>query len=478
MQVFKQWPLYFIGRILPAAIAFGGIGLYTRLLDPASFGIYALLLSTSYLISLIGYSWLRVATLRMMASSDAADEADYTATIALSFAAFSVPVAVAVIVFLRICEPSLPFSLELLTAAAAIANNWFELNVALVQSRMRLVSYGLLQAGRAVGTLCATLLLIGAGFKAQALLGGFALGNCAALGASGLWSPSVRGRFRLEIFMRMARFGWPSSAGSLSYSITTVQRYLLQVAGGSAAVGVLAAAGDFSVQTVGLLIGTATLAGQPLAFRARDLGRDEHLREQLQNNARLVFAIGFAAAAGVIVLSGSITHVYFGSQFRGGAAAVMAVSAAGVFLSGLRSSYFEQAFEIALDTRPVVVLTLLRIVAALVPSAFLIPRFGAVGAVSSILIAEIVTMTVSAIWAVRLIDMPVPLLSFARIALATAAMSAAIYLVPHRDSPLGLVAAIVVGVLTYGGCLALMHGKELRALWRVQPAALGAASRS
>ena len=42
MQVFKQWPIYLIGRILPAAIGFFGIALYTRLLDPASFGIYAL----------------------------------------------------------------------------------------------------------------------------------------------------------------------------------------------------------------------------------------------------------------------------------------------------------------------------------------------------------------------------------------------------------------------------------------------------
>jgi len=61
MQVFRLWPIYFAGRMLPAAIAFGGIALYTRLLDPASFGIYALCLSTSFLVGMTGFSWLRVA---------------------------------------------------------------------------------------------------------------------------------------------------------------------------------------------------------------------------------------------------------------------------------------------------------------------------------------------------------------------------------------------------------------------------------
>ena len=68
MHMFKQWLAYAAGRILPAAVGFGAIALYTRLLDPASFGAYALLLSTSFLVGMVAYSWLRVASLRMMAS--------------------------------------------------------------------------------------------------------------------------------------------------------------------------------------------------------------------------------------------------------------------------------------------------------------------------------------------------------------------------------------------------------------------------
>jgi O-antigen/teichoic acid export membrane protein len=477
VQVFKQWPLYFIGRLLPAAIGFGAIALYTRLLDPASFGVYALLLSTLYLVGMVGYSWLRVATLRMMAAVDPAENADYIATIALAFGGVSVLVAATVIVSLRIFEPSLPLSLELLAAGAAVAGNWFEINVAISISRIKLLAYGLLQAGRAIAALLATLLLIWAGLRAQALLGGYLIGNLAAFGAFGIWKPAFRGRVRWDLFVKMVRFGWPSSASSLSYCITTAQRYLLQIAGGSAAVGVFAAAGDFSTQTIGLLIGTATLAGQPLAFRARDLGHHDRLRDQLRNNARLTFAVGLPAAAGVIALAGPVTHVYFGAQFRSGAAVVMSITATFIFLGGLRGSFFEQAFEIVMDTRPLVALMILRIILCLVPSVLLIPRFGAAGAAGSLLISEIVTTTLSGVWAMRVIDLRIPFASLARIIAATGAMVCAIESVPHRDCAVGLGISIAAGIAVYGATLGLLHAGQLRSLLRTQPAGLPAVGR-
>jgi O-antigen/teichoic acid export membrane protein len=200
--------------MLPAAIAFGGIALYTRLLDPASFGTYALCLSTSFLIGMTGFSWLRVAALRMMATIDPADEPDLAATMAVGFSVAASLVAASIVAGLRLFSPALPWSTVLLTAAGAVASGWFELNVTLLQARLAMVAYGVLQAARATVALTASLLLIAVGLKANALLGGFAAGNCAALGALALWRPALRGSFRRDNFVRLLRFGWPSSAGS------------------------------------------------------------------------------------------------------------------------------------------------------------------------------------------------------------------------------------------------------------------------
>jgi O-antigen/teichoic acid export membrane protein len=476
MQIFKQWPLYLIGRILPAAITFGAIGLYTRLVDPASFGTYALLLSTSILFGMTGFAWLRVATIRMMATVSKDEVADFTATIALSFLGVSVVASLAIFLVLHLYNPALPFSLVILTAAVMVASNWFELNVSLAQARMQLRAYGALQGARAIATLGASLLLIFGGLKAAALLGGFAIGNCTGFGMLGAWMPGFRGSFRRDIFARLFRFGWPSSAASVSFSVFTAQRYLLGIFGGSAAVGLFAVANDFSMQTVGLLMGTVTIAGQPLAFRARDLGKKEQLYDQLRNNARLLFAVGLAASAGLIALAGPIAHVFFGPKFRAGAEPVIAIAALATLVSSLRSCYFEQAFEIALKTRPIAILTAVRIALTIVPSVVLIQRYGAIGAASAVLIGESVAIAGSVVWARRLIRMPIPLQSFGKVAAATVAMICAIQVIPNRSSPLGLALAVIVGLVTYGGACALIYLRQIRTVMRL-PRGIAAATR-
>lgn len=464
MSVFKQWPIFFIGRMLPAVITFFAIATYTRLVDPKSFGMYALLISVSLLIGTACYSWLRVATLRLIGSvDDPADQASYMAMILAGFVALSVLVAVAIVVTVRVMRPELPLSSVLLTAGTAIANGWFELNIALSQARFKLKQYGILQASRAVCTFGSSLGLIAAGFKVNALLGGFLMGNASALFACGPWCSAVRGRVEWEIVRRMFGFGWPSSAVSLSGFTATFQRFTIDRIGGNAGVGIFSAATDFAGQTIGLLMGTALIAGQPLAFRARDRGSRDELVSQMRNNARLIFAIGLGATAGMIALARPLADAYFGPDFRADAAPIVMISAAAVFVGGLRSSFFEQIFEIVLDTRPIAVLTACRIVVSAGVSVALIERFGGVGAASASLLVEVVAVVATAIWARRHIDLPLPYDSFAKLTAAAAVMTGVLQLIPSRNGPLGLATAIVAGIVVYGVFVALLHAPTLRA---------------
>ena len=462
MQIFRSWPAYALARILPAAIGFGGVALYTRLLDPASFGTYALLLSIAFLISMVGYSWLRVASLRIMAAADPRDEPQLAATIAIAFAAVSVVVCAVILLIVRVYNPKLGWAVALLTAACAVLSGWFELNIAIALARLKVGVYGLLQTARALGALLSSVLLVIAGFKAAALLGGFAIGNCAAFGAIGVWRSALRGRFDRTILKQFFDFGWPSSASSASYLSSTFQRFALDAVGGSAAVGIFAAASDFSQQTVGLLVGTATLAGQPLAFRARDLGTTGELSAQLRNNAQLVFGVGLPAAAGLAFLAGPISQLYLGSRFHVHSGTVVAVAAFVMFFSGLRGNYFEQAFEIARKTRAIALNTVVRVVLTIGLSLWAIGHYGAVGAAVALLFAEGVGLALSIVWARQLMHVPIPVKTWGKICLATAAMIGAIALVPGRYTVLGLIASVLVGATTYGAAIALTHVRRLR----------------
>ncbi len=465
--------MYVLGRIFPAAIAFFGIALYTRRIDPATFGIYALLLSISFLVGTTAYSWLRVAALRMMGTVEPRDEPDYAATIAISFAVSSCAVVLAIGIIVRCLPIAASPMMIALTALAAIVSGWFELNVSVAQARLHLVSYGLLQFLRAAGTLTASVALIAGGWRVEALLGGFIIGNSVSLFALPMWRTALHGTFRMDVFRRIGLFGWPSSAASLSSLSGTFQRFAVQLFGGAALLGIYAAVSDFASQTIGLLIGTAAIAGQPLSFRARDSGEPLALEAQLRNNARLVFMIGAGATAGIIVLAQPLANLYLGPKFRLDAGPLITWFALATLVGGVRASYFEQGFEIVLKMRPIAILTAIRIACYIGLSLVLIPRYGALGAAYAAFSSELLLLAITIVWTRRLLHMPIPLWSFAKMTVAAVVMAGFITLVPGRDHVAGVAVAIVAGAVVYGLALvALYPGQVCAAFARPRPQAV------
>src|SRR6476659_5768168 len=58
--------IYLVARGLPGLIAFMAIPLFTRLLDPADYGRYALVVSTASLLNALVFQWLRLSLVRYL----------------------------------------------------------------------------------------------------------------------------------------------------------------------------------------------------------------------------------------------------------------------------------------------------------------------------------------------------------------------------------------------------------------------------
>ena len=450
MGLLKQSGLYLFGRIIPAAIGVGAVAIYTRLLDPASMGIYALLLSTSLLASAIGFTWLRVAALRVAAGKTGEFEPDFSATIGLLFLATAAIVAVIEGIALHLYQPKLAPVLLLLAVAAAIAASWYDLNASLLQARIQVASWGLLNLVRAVVAVACSVLLIKGGFKAEALLGGFVLGNAATIIFMQLWRPAVRGRFDVALFWRCFHFGWPQSINAAQGIVATVfQRWMLQICAGSAAVGIFAVAQDFSGQTIAILVGSISLAGIPLAFKAQEDGDTVALGTQLRANARLIFGIALPATVGFVVLAEPISHVFFGVQFWAGAGLILTIVGLSAFVINLRIYYFDQAFMLAMQTRPQAVISIFGTLFAIAATAILVPRFAAVGAAVAILIANVVCLGASIVWGMRLLRMPIPIDDWLRTAVATAGMALVLAYLPKERTTVELGLALCAGAIVY-----------------------------
>jgi O-antigen/teichoic acid export membrane protein len=462
MLLLKRTSLYFGARILPAVLGFAGVAIYTRFLDPANVGLYALLLSIVLLTSGIGYGWLRVAGFRML-SGTSPIEPDMAATMCVLFLGTSVLVVAAEALALHLMQPGLAPLTFYLTLALTVAYSWFDLCTTILQSRMKIVTFGLFTLARSLVTLPLSLALIFGGFKTDALLGGFLGGNLTALAASGVFGASLRGSFDRRHVSSLFHFGWPNSAMMAVVNVSaTFQRYVMVASAGAAGLGIFSVAGTFSQQAVGTLISCVAAAGQPLAFKARDSGDAAVLRKQLSDNAQLIFGIALPCGIGLATLAGPISSHFLGAKFQDGAAMVMALTALSATIENMRISYFDQAFEIALRMKPLSVIAGMYAAVLTGASLLLIPRYGVTGAAVASLLASMAQTSVSIVWGRRMLEMPIPRSSLLKTGVATAGMVLAIRLVAIHDSLIGLAVSIAVGLVVYVSISAVMRLQQVR----------------
>ena len=137
----RQSSLYLAGRIVPAAIGVGGVAIYTRLLDPKTIGEYAVLLSTALLVSGIGFTWLRISAFRVASGFDNGLTPDFSATIALLFAATAIVFALIEGLVVHLSLPEYPAGLLVLAMAAVVATAWNDLNASLLQARLNVAGW-------------------------------------------------------------------------------------------------------------------------------------------------------------------------------------------------------------------------------------------------------------------------------------------------------------------------------------------------
>src|SRR3982750_3883181 len=67
-HVLSHAAIYLVARGLPGIVAFCAIPLFTRLLDPASYGRYALVIATVGMLNALLFQWLRLSLSRYLAA--------------------------------------------------------------------------------------------------------------------------------------------------------------------------------------------------------------------------------------------------------------------------------------------------------------------------------------------------------------------------------------------------------------------------
>jgi O-antigen/teichoic acid export membrane protein len=453
-QILGHAAIYLLARGLPGILAFLAIPLFTRLLKPAEYGEYALVLATVTLINAFLFQGLRLSIVRFL-PHPGTDRSQLKSTlvtaILISLGVLAVVAALGRVTPLVGQWSHLLWPLWTLLALMALFDTSSEYARAAIQPWR----YMGLQSTRSAAVLIigVPLVLLGAGWWGP--LAGLAVGMALAVAYSYRtdWR-GIRLKLNPKLLSKICRYGLPlSTTVALTSVINSSDRFLIAALLGTGSVGLYSVGADLATQTVGVLMNTVYLAVFPLAVRAWEQDGPAAAVAQMQHNSSLLLALGMPCVVGMAVLAPGISNCLLGSSFRQSATVVVPLIAVGAFIAGLKNCHFDAALQFAHHTMDQVYIVLIAAVANIAINVVAIKIAGINGAAVASGLAYILALVLTIWWGRRYVALSFPLGAAAKTVLASGTMAA--MLLPFRDhkTPLALVTQVAAGATLYGSLL-------------------------
>ncbi len=457
---------------LPANLVQGLAGLlsivlFTRLLSPQAYGVYALAFSVTTLVHTVVFTWLEAAMARFWAREAAGGNLpDHFATLQRVFLALTLGLVAiaAMVVWLAPVSPSLKLAIGAGLFATPIRSL-----AKLAQEHRRAAgrvsasaTLDMAQTGGAF-LIGAALAALGAGGAAPLIGAGVAAALCLVFVLPGELKGGAHGRFQPARAGDYAHYGLPVALSLvLSLALATTDRFMLAAFLDPASVGVYHAGYSLSNRTLDVLFIWLGAAGGPAAVAALERGGREALARSAAEQASLMLLICLPAAVGLALVAKPLAELMVGAGLRGGAAQVTPWIALSGFFGGVTTYYFHTAFTLARRTRLLLVAMAIPAGVNLVLTFVLIPRYGLNGAVWATAASYAIGAVAS--WALgrTVMPLPLPFAALARCGLAAAGMALAVSLVPASGGLAELAGKAVVGLAVYAALALALNAAGVR----------------
>lgn len=444
---------------LPVNVVQGVVGLltivlFTRVLDPSQYGVYALAFSVGSLTQTILLTWTEAAMARFLAArGEDGRTADHFATL------YRLWIGAAVVVPLTCAGVAVsPLDGPLKVAViAALAST-------LVNSLTKLALERRRAAGEVSGAALLTIIQTAGGFVLGLALAFAGLGGAAPILGVGMISALCvvlvlpgelkrlsGGKFDRALAKAYAAYGLPVSLSLiLALVLASTDRLLLGAFLDEATVGVYHAGYSLGSRTLDVVFIWLGMAGAPALISALERGGQAALTEAAHEQASFMTLLTLPAAAGLALVARPLAELMIGEDLRAGAGHVTPWIAASGWLSGVTTYYLLQAFTLARRTPLLIVSMSAPAIINVILNLVLIPRLGLDGA----LWATTLSYGVGAVaaWALgrRACPLPIPWEVLAKAAAACVAMALVVRLLPSPGGLLELALKAGVGAAVYG----------------------------
>lgn len=448
----KHGVIYFLGRFGASAISLLSVAIYTRLLSPDAYGVYALVLSAS-LMAYAGLSqWLTFSLSRFLPAFQGR-EPTLLSHVAVAYLATAALVVLAVLAVLPWVDGGETRLVLLMGAAIFLVMSPAELVLASFQMRSQAFRYIRLALLRAITTTLVALTLAYLGWGSLGLLIGVVVGHaCILLTSAGGLERSFRGfEFQRPLLRELVTYGLPAAMTSaLGAVIHASDRYIIGLLIGVEAAGLYAAPYDLTMRSLHVLMIVVAMSGNPIIMRAFESGGEAAARPLMRRQAELMLAVAMPATIACILLAPAIANLLLGEAFRASALELMPWIALATLLTGFQALYLGLSFSLPRKPLHETWIVAGGAVLNLVLNFLLIPRMGLVGAAIATFAAYALILVASLHFGRRLLAMPLPGVGLVKTLVACAVWAAILWPVRDTTALLPVALHVAVGGVAYG----------------------------
>lgn len=458
MKWMKHLAGYLPVNIAAGLASFGGVYVFTRLMGPEEYGIYALMFWGMAMIHTICLTWVEAANYRFAGAAEESGALPdhYNTSLKLMLRAIIMALVLAGALWFAVRDmpryaATLPWIAMLLPLDTIIKMALEAHRAGQRVGRYAFTETFRLLIGFAIGAFAAWKLNVGAAAPFVGLVAAAALMCLRELPF--LLKSAKGGKRDQKREAAWASYGIPIAAALvLDLIVSGIDRPMIAalLPDGEAAVGAYAAGYGVADKTVLLLCAWAAMAGSPLVMAAYEKGGRDAAAQEARSLAATLLMIGLPAATGLALVARPLAEAMIGEALRTQAIEIIPWIAFAGLLNGLLIHYFSEAFQLAHKTGQRALLMLVPAVSNIVLNLIMLPMFGLMGAVYATVASYAIGVVLLAVVGRRHVAFPIPVAELLKVGIACLAMWPVISVLPDLGSWPELMLKAAAGGLTYG----------------------------
>jgi O-antigen/teichoic acid export membrane protein len=455
----KNSIIYGLVSILRGIVTFLAISAYTRLLSPAEYGNYAILVAIVGFVDSFAFLWIRHTMMRHITYGDDGMNVEYLTNSLILYTLMAVISVVIGGAISPIFFDSTQDKIFLVSILAALIVLEAASNFVTFFARIRLLNslFSFLNVAKPLLSLMAGAWLVYLGYGVNGAIYGMLAGSLVCTIVGIIYTSDLK-KARHSLYSKrtisnIILFGAPLIlAMSVQFAISVTDRFLLKILISDEVTGMYSVAQDLPMKLLVLIMSSIHLAAYPIAVKKFEQGGIPACKKQLSDNITLLYAISFPALVGMCVLAPGLINILIGEAFREFTIKYMAYFAVIAFLNCLIQFYFVLSFQLSKKTGLLVWPFLISLLINLAVSYFGILKIGVWGAILGAFAAYLFLLIAVILISRKIFPMPFPLKPILQITLASAVMGG-ILLLLSGEGLLNLIISIIIGLIIYAGLI-------------------------